>query len=211
MLLWDGLASTGWQQCVANPCIYTFHTGSVFAMTALYVDDIPAACNDTASLTSFTARLGARFKIKDLGALPQVLGKHITRDRSARTISLGLSKCLRDILDKHGMTLVTPYGSRLRVRPRAHHSPPLTGVAKGIYSSLLGTLQYAAVCTRPHVSKALSILGSAQTHPTEVNLQALKKVTRYLKGTIQLCLTLGGGPITASNAKASPTPAGRVT
>ena len=38
-------------------------------MIALYVDDIPAACNDTAWLDSFKARIAPRFKIKDLGAL----------------------------------------------------------------------------------------------------------------------------------------------
>jgi hypothetical protein len=47
MLPRDWLVNTGWQQCVSDPCIYIFRTGSVFAMTALYVDDIPAACNDT--------------------------------------------------------------------------------------------------------------------------------------------------------------------
>jgi hypothetical protein len=57
-------------------------------MIAMYVDGIPAACNDKAWLTSFKARLGARFKIKDLGALSQLFGMHITRDRCARTISL---------------------------------------------------------------------------------------------------------------------------
>jgi hypothetical protein len=56
---------------------------------ALYVDDVPAACYDTAWLTSFKARLGARFKIKDMGALSQLLGMHITRDNYARTISNG--------------------------------------------------------------------------------------------------------------------------
>jgi hypothetical protein len=61
-------------------------------MIAMYVDDIPAACNDTVWLTSFKARLGARFKIKDLGALSQPLGMRITRDMSARTISLDQSK-----------------------------------------------------------------------------------------------------------------------
>jgi hypothetical protein len=55
-------------------------------------------------------------------------------------------------------------------------SPLLTGVAKDIYPSLLDSLQYAAVCTRPYVSTALNILGSAQAHPTKVHLQALKKV-----------------------------------
>jgi hypothetical protein len=57
-------------------------------MIALCVDDIPAACNDASWLTSSKAKLGARFKIKDMGGLSQLLGMHITRDRSARTISL---------------------------------------------------------------------------------------------------------------------------
>jgi hypothetical protein len=72
-------------------------------------------------------------------------------------------------------------------------SPSLTGVAKDVYPSLMGSLQYAAVRTRPDVSTALSILGSAQASPTDANLQALKKVLRYLHGTIDMLLTLGGG------------------
>jgi hypothetical protein len=92
------------QQCVSDPCIYIFRTGHVFAVIALYVDDIPAACNDATWLASFKAHLGARFKIKDLSDLSLLLGMHITRDRSARTISLDQSKYLRDILAKYGMT-----------------------------------------------------------------------------------------------------------
>jgi hypothetical protein len=72
-------------------------------------------------------------------------------------------------------------------------SPSLTGVAKEVYPSLLGSLKYAAVCTRPDVSTALSILGSAQASPTDAHLQALKKVLRYLHGTIDMRQTLGGG------------------
>jgi hypothetical protein len=73
-------------------------------MNALYVDGIPAACNYAAWLASFKAQLGARFKIKDLGSLSKLLGMHITRDRSPRTILLDQSKDLRDILAKYGMT-----------------------------------------------------------------------------------------------------------
>jgi hypothetical protein len=179
-------------------------------MIALYVDDIPAACNDAAWLASFKARLGARFKIKDLGELSQLLGMHITHDRSARTISLDQSKYLRDILAKYGITDSKP--SSLPMDPGflaglCHMtSPPLTGVAKDVYPSLLGSLQYAAVCTRPDVSTALSILGSAQASPTDAHLQALNKVLRYLHGTIDMRMTLGGrGRTTVSNSHALPT------
>jgi hypothetical protein len=106
MLLRDWLVNVGWQQCVSVHLLLP--RGSVFAIIAMYVDDTPAVCNDMAGLTSFKARLGARFKIKDLGALSQLLGMHITRDMSAGNVSLDQSKYLRDIWDKHGITDCEP-------------------------------------------------------------------------------------------------------
>jgi hypothetical protein len=73
-------------------------------------------------------------------------------------------------------------------------SPLLTRVAKDVYPSLLGSHQYAAVCTRPDVSTSLSILGYASANHTEGHRQALMKVVRYLKGTIQMRMTSGGEP-----------------
>jgi hypothetical protein len=66
---------------------------------------------------------------------------HITRDRSTRTISLDQSKYLRDILAKYGMFDSKP--SSLPMDPGflaglAHiTSPPLTGVAKDVYPSVI--------------------------------------------------------------------------
>jgi hypothetical protein len=81
--------------------------------------------------TSFKAQLGALFKIMDMGDLSQLLGMHIIRDRSARTISLVQPKYLRDILTKYGMADSKP--SSLSMDPAflaglAHMtSPPLPG------------------------------------------------------------------------------------
>jgi hypothetical protein len=134
---------------------------------------------------------------------------HITRDRSARTVSLDQSKYLRDTLAKNGMTDSKP--SSLPMDPGflaglAHMTlPPLTGVAKDVYPSLMGSLQYAAVCTRPDVSTALSILGSIQAPPKDVHMHALRKVLRYLHGTIDMRLTLRGAWTTVSTSHALPT------
>jgi hypothetical protein len=49
------------------------------------------------------------------------------------------------------------------------------------------------VYSRPDVTTALGILGSAQATPTDAHLQAVKKVLRYLHGTIDMRLTLKGG------------------
>jgi hypothetical protein len=105
------------------------------------------------------------------------------------------SKYVRDILVKHNMFDCKP--SSLPMEPGflsglAHiDSPLLTGAAKDAYPSLMGSLQYVVVCTRPDVYTTLSILGFAHANPTKAHLQALKKVVRYLKGTMELRLTLG--------------------
>jgi hypothetical protein len=50
---------------MSDPCIYIFEADGVFAMIALYVDDIPVACNNTAWRVAFTALVRSRFDIKD--------------------------------------------------------------------------------------------------------------------------------------------------
>jgi hypothetical protein len=88
-LLRDLLVSQGWRQLMSDPCIYIFEADGVFAMIALYVDDFPVACNNTAWRVAFTALVRSRFDIKDQGDLSNIIiGMHITMDRAARTISL---------------------------------------------------------------------------------------------------------------------------
>jgi hypothetical protein len=175
----DWLVDNGSQRCISDPCIFILRIGTVFAIVALYVDDIPGACNNIAWLASFKAQLGAMFKIKDLGDLSKLLGMYITRDMHARTISLDKSKYLRVILAKHSMTECKP--SSLPMDPgflcglaRMGSSPPAR-VAKDTYPNLIGIMQYAAVCTRLDVSTPLSILGVAQAQPNPVHLKSLKR------------------------------------
>jgi hypothetical protein len=87
---------------------------------------------------------------------------------------------LRDILAKHGMTDCKPSSLPMDsgfLSGLTHmDSNLLTSVSKDVSPKLLGNLQYAVVSTRPDVSTALSILGSAEAHPTVGHLQAMKKV-----------------------------------
>jgi hypothetical protein len=121
---------------------------------------------------------------------------HITTDRAARTISLDQGKYVRELLDKHDMVDCKP--SCMPMDPGflaaiSKQTPvPLTGTDRDIYPSLLGSLKYAAVCTRPDISTALCILGLAQASPTVAHMQVMTKVLRYLKGSSIMSMTLGG-------------------
>ncbi|XP_050460197.1 uncharacterized protein LOC126856068 [Cataglyphis hispanica] len=51
------------------------------------------------------------------------------------------------------------------------------------YQSLIGSLMYLAVSTRPDISYAISILSQFNTNSGKVHWNAAKRVLRYLKGT----------------------------
>jgi hypothetical protein len=93
---------------MSDPCIYIFEANGVFAMIALYVDDIHVACNNTTWRVAFTVLVRSRFDIKDQCHLSDIIGMHITINRAARTISLDQSKYMRELLDKHDMVDCKP-------------------------------------------------------------------------------------------------------
>lgn len=52
------------------------------------------------------------------------------------------------------------------------------------YQSLIGSLMYLAVSTRPNISCAISVLNQFNTNPGKTHWSAAKRVLRYLKDTI---------------------------
>ncbi|XP_055527938.1 uncharacterized protein LOC129720475 [Wyeomyia smithii] len=60
------------------------------------------------------------------------------------------------------------------------------------YQSLIGALLYIAVNTRPDIAISTSILGRRVTKPPSADWNEAKRVLRYLKGTADHVLHLGG-------------------
>ena len=57
------------------------------------------------------------------------------------------------------------------------------------YSSVVGSLMYAQVCTRPDIAFVVGMLGRYLSNPGSQHWKAAKKVLRYLQGTKDLMLT----------------------
>lgn len=57
------------------------------------------------------------------------------------------------------------------------------------YASLVGSLMYAHVCTRPDISHTVGMLDKFQSNPWLPHWQTAKKVLRYLKGIRKYMLT----------------------
>ena len=57
------------------------------------------------------------------------------------------------------------------------------------YSSVVGRLMYAQVCTRLDIAFVVGMLGKYLSDPSQTHWKAAKKVLRYLQGTKDLILT----------------------
>jgi hypothetical protein len=173
------LLSLGFVQSEADPNLYT--KGDIHLL--LYVDDIllfyPQTDADNAKLV--TNALMAKFKMKDLGAARQFLGLEISRDSD--TISLGQEKFVNDIIARFGMQdafdVPTPLDPGVKLDATTGSKPADTSR----YQSIVGSLMYAALGTRPDIAYAVAALCRYNAAPTAIHMTAAVRVLRYLKAT----------------------------
>ncbi|KAG8472449.1 hypothetical protein CXB51_034191 [Gossypium anomalum] len=59
------------------------------------------------------------------------------------------------------------------------------------YSSAVGSLMYAMVCSRPDLSYAVSAVSRYMTNPGKEHWKAVQWILRYLRGTTDVCLQFG--------------------
>ena len=64
-------------------------------------------------------------------------------------------------------------------------------MSKVLYTSMIGSIMYAMLCTRPDVSYALSITSRYQVNPGEQHWVAVKTILKYLRITKDIFLMYG--------------------
>ena len=62
------------------------------------------------------------------------------------------------------------------------------------YDSILGSLMYTMVCTRPDISHAVGVLSRYMSKPEKEHWTTIKRVFRYLCGTTDYAICYQGRP-----------------
>jgi hypothetical protein len=63
------------------------------------------------------------------------------------------------------------------------------------YSSIVGSLMYTMVCTRPDISHVVGFVSRYMNNPGKEHCEAVKWILRYLRGTTTYTLCFGGSDI----------------
>ena len=181
------LLTAGFSPTNCDACIFTDNKKKTFIL--VYVDDLLIATNDKDREKLVLKTLSEHFKVKNLGEAKFCLGIEI--NRSMESIHLSQPGYIKDILERFEMTDCKPVTTPLALGTNFRSSSTAeedTNV-KRPYRELVGALMYLAVATRPDIAHLVSVLSQFNERHSDVHWSAAKRVLRYLKGTMDHCLT----------------------
>ena len=184
----EHLKRLGLKSNALDNCIYTVKIDNAILAIVVYVDDIIIATNPTALFKRVKKSLETEFDIKDLGLLRYCLGIEYYQNPETKAVEMMRRKYILDRLEKFGMMEAKPAATPLETKQKLSKTDESHGVSETEYRSLIGSLMYAAVGTRPDIAYAISTLSAFCHDPKYTHWHAAKRVLRYLKGTSALGL-----------------------
>ncbi len=194
------LQNLGFTRLDSETCLYIFKDGKQICFLVVYVDDLLLAASSRPFMNTIKERLSGIFKMKDLGEATFLLGIKVKRDCPNRTISLSQSQYIDTVLLRCNMfdcnPSLTPFESNVKISSfpedtEVLHEISINGKTVS-YRTVVGSLMYAMMGTRPDIAYLVGVLGRYSASPKRAHWDMAKRGLRYLKGTRDLTLTYKG-------------------
>ena len=151
------------------------------SVVLVYVDDLIITGDDEIEIDQIRSNLSIRFHMKELGELKHFLGLEVERTKGG--IFLCQQKYTQDILEKYGMLDCKPVSTPTEVNARLCSTDGKDLEDVTMYRGLVGSLIYLTL-TRPDVAYALSVVSRFMQNPKKYHLEAIRRILRYIKGTV---------------------------
>lgn len=179
------LTTFGFRGSKTDPSLFIYSSGGTLLYMLVYVDDIILTGNNSGAIDDIVKKLSATFAVQDMGSLSYFLGIEVTPRRSG--LILSQKKYILEILQKAGLSHARPVDTPMTTNANLAlgDSPPFDNPVR--YRQVVGALQYATL-SRPDISYAVNKVCQFMHYPTENHWSAVKRILRYLRGTVDLGL-----------------------
>ncbi|RVW19213.1 Retrovirus-related Pol polyprotein from transposon TNT 1-94 [Vitis vinifera] len=173
----------GFEKCDYEHTLFikTSKEGKVL-IVSLYVDDLIFTGNDELMFTEFKNSMKHEFDMTDLGKMRYFLGLEVLQRSDGVFISQ--KKYALEVLKQFGMDKSNFVHNPIVPSFKLMKDEGGVKVDNTYYKQIVGSLMYL-IATRPDMMFVVSLISRYMENPTELHLQAAKRVLRYLKGTTE--------------------------
>ncbi|MCH80902.1 retrovirus-related Pol polyprotein from transposon TNT 1-94, partial [Trifolium medium] len=187
------LLGYGLKASKCDPSLFMLKTSTLHLIVLVYVDDIIITDSSLPHIQSLITKLNTEFALKQLGDLDYFLGIEVFHLANGALL-LSQAKYIRDLLSKAHMDnandMPTPMASTLKLSKVG--SAPVENPT--LFRSIVGALQYATL-TRPEIAYSVNKVCQFLSNPLEEHWKAVKRILRYLSGTLHHGLLIQAAPI----------------
>ncbi|CAI7880318.1 unnamed protein product [Closterium sp. NIES-54] len=179
------LEEIGFTPLTADHSLFMLGEGEQRSFMVVYVDDILIFSPSSDLVKEVMLKLQDKFKCKALGDVSFYLGLHIERDVEKRCMRVHQRKYLEALAINFGQSeghVATPFPSGFKCM-KGPEEESVGEEERRRFHSLVGSLMYAAVNTRPDVAFATGQLARVVQCPNEEQVAAGMRVAKYLGQT----------------------------
>ncbi|GKB94069.1 retrovirus-related pol polyprotein from transposon TNT 1-94 [Tanacetum coccineum] len=180
-LLSKFLLSQEFSKGTVDPTLFIRRQGKDILLVQIYVDDIIFASTTPELCDQFSKIMCSKFKMSMMGKISFFLGLQISQ--SPRGIFLNQSKYALESLKKYGMESSDPVDTPMVEKSKLDEDTQGKAIDPTHYRGMIGTLMYLTA-SRPDLTFAVCMCARYQAKPTEKHLHAVKRIFKYLRGTV---------------------------
>ena len=150
-------------------------------IVSVYVDDLLVIGSNKTLIKEFKAEMLDVFEMIDLGLMSYYLGMEVKQSDDG--IFICQQKYVKEILKKFHMKSYKSTSTPMNLKEKFNKNDGTNKVDKGQYRGLIGCLMHLKA-TRSNIAFVVSLLSCFMHCASELHLQAVKRIIRYVKGTI---------------------------
>nr|GEV80515.1 retrovirus-related Pol polyprotein from transposon TNT 1-94 [Tanacetum cinerariifolium] len=179
------LTSKGFTKGTIDPTLFTIRYEEDILLLKIYVDDIIFGSTNPKYTKHFEKLMYSRFEMSLMGEMKFFLGLQI--HQPPHGIFINQATYALKILHKHGMEKGQSIGTPMATKPKLDADLSGNPVDQTVYRSKIGSLMYLT-SSRLDIVQTVCFCARYQSRLTEKHLKEVKRIFRYLRGTVNMGL-----------------------
>ncbi|KAJ9551210.1 hypothetical protein OSB04_015255 [Centaurea solstitialis] len=179
------LVESGYSKGKIDNTLFIKREGEHIMLVQIYVDDIIFGSTCPNFCDTFSKLMMTRYEMSMMGELNFFLGLQVKQLSAG--IFINQAKYIKDILKKYNLENAKIMKTPMSPSCALDSDPDGTAVDVTTYRGMIGSLMYLTA-SRPDIMFSTCLCARYQSKPKVSHLKAVKRIFRYLKGTVNLGL-----------------------